>query len=53
KGIDISRIHADAQMVEDLTNCIGDTHRERDQSKRVRTVGFYKKPHTDPRFQSS
>ena len=39
--IDISRIQAFAQTTKDLSCQVLDTHRDREQSKRVRTMGSY------------
>ncbi|XP_070049534.1 uncharacterized protein [Nicotiana tomentosiformis] len=45
--VDISRIQAFAQTTEDLSRRIRDTHREREQSKRARTMGSYREPRVD------
>uniref|UniRef100_M0ZUL1 Uncharacterized protein n=1 Tax=Solanum tuberosum TaxID=4113 RepID=M0ZUL1_SOLTU len=43
--VDISRIQAFAHTTEDLSKRIHDTRRDREQSKRARTMGSYKEPH--------
>ncbi|KAH0633816.1 hypothetical protein KY284_036602 [Solanum tuberosum] len=45
--VDISRIHAFAQTIEDLSKRIRDTRRDREKSKRAHTMGSYKEPHCD------
>ncbi|XP_049381240.1 uncharacterized protein LOC125845750 [Solanum stenotomum] len=45
--VDISRIQAFAQTTEDLSKRIHDTRRDKEQSKRARTMGSYRKPHGD------
>ncbi|XP_070049959.1 uncharacterized protein [Nicotiana tomentosiformis] len=45
--VDISRIHAFAQTTEDLSRRIRDTRRDREQSKRARTMGSYREPRVD------
>jgi len=45
--VDISRIQAFAQTTEDLSKRIRDTRRDREQSKRARTMGSYREPHGD------
>nr|XP_009623486.1 uncharacterized protein LOC104114687 [Nicotiana tomentosiformis] len=42
--VDISRIQAFAQTTEDLSRRIRDTRRDREQSKRARTMGSYREP---------
>ncbi|WMV55059.1 hypothetical protein MTR67_048444, partial [Solanum verrucosum] len=45
--VDISRIQAFAQTTEDLSKRISDNRRDKEQSKRARTMGSYRKPHGD------
>ncbi|XP_070021321.1 uncharacterized protein [Nicotiana sylvestris] len=45
--VDISRIQAFAQTTEDLSRRIRDTRRDREQSKRARTMGSYREPPGD------
>ncbi|KAH0720353.1 hypothetical protein KY284_005383 [Solanum tuberosum] len=45
--VDISRIQAFAQTIEDLSKRIRDTRRDSEQSKRARTMGSYREPHGD------
>ena len=45
--IDISRIQAFVQTIEDLSRRIRDTRRDREQSKRARTMGSYREPRGD------
>ncbi|XP_075107668.1 uncharacterized protein LOC107769422 isoform X3 [Nicotiana tabacum] len=45
--VDISRIQAFAQTTEDLSRRIRDTRRDREQSKRARTMGSYREPRVD------
>ncbi|XP_019226727.1 PREDICTED: uncharacterized protein LOC109208142 [Nicotiana attenuata] len=45
--VDISRIQAFAQTTEDLSRRIRDTRRDREQSKRARTMGSYREPQSD------
>ncbi|XP_075077297.1 uncharacterized protein LOC107789900 [Nicotiana tabacum] len=45
--VDISRIQAFAQTTEDLSRWIRDTRRDREQSKRARTMGSYREPRVD------
>ncbi|XP_075091975.1 uncharacterized protein LOC142172100 [Nicotiana tabacum] len=45
--VDISRIQAFAQTTEDLSRRIRDTRRNREQSKRARTMGSYMEPRVD------
>ncbi|XP_070055355.1 uncharacterized protein [Nicotiana tomentosiformis] len=45
--VDISRIHAFVQTTEDLSRWIRDTRRDREQSKRARTIGSYRDPRVD------
>ncbi|XP_070054171.1 uncharacterized protein [Nicotiana tomentosiformis] len=45
--VDISRIQAFAQTTEDLSRRIRDTRRDREQSKRARTMGSYRVPRVD------
>ncbi|XP_015168940.1 uncharacterized protein [Solanum tuberosum] len=45
--VDISRIQAFAQTTEDLSKRIRDTRRDREQSKRARTIGSYRVTHGD------
>ncbi|KAH0746295.1 hypothetical protein KY285_007952 [Solanum tuberosum] len=45
--VDISRIQVFAQTIEDLSKRFRDTHRDREQSKRARTIGSYREPHGD------
>nr|XP_009801148.1 PREDICTED: uncharacterized protein LOC104246933 [Nicotiana sylvestris] len=45
--VDISRIQAFAQTIEDLSHRILDTHKDREQSKRSRTMGSYREPRGD------
>ncbi|XP_049399854.1 uncharacterized protein LOC125863927 [Solanum stenotomum] len=43
--VDIFRIQAFAQTIEDLSKRICDTRRDREQSKKARTIGSYREPH--------
>ncbi|XP_070049074.1 uncharacterized protein [Nicotiana tomentosiformis] len=45
--VDISRIHAFAQTTEDLSRRIRDTRKDREPSKRARTMGSYREPRVD------
>ncbi|WMV09143.1 hypothetical protein MTR67_002528 [Solanum verrucosum] len=45
--VDIYRIHAFSQTTEDFSKRIRDTCRDREQSKRARTIGSYREPHGD------
>ncbi|XP_070017120.1 uncharacterized protein [Nicotiana sylvestris] len=45
--VDISRIQSFAQTTENLSRRIRDTRRNREQSKRARTTGFYREPRGD------
>ncbi|XP_070038100.1 uncharacterized protein [Nicotiana tomentosiformis] len=45
--VDISRIQAFAQTIEDLSRRIRDTRRDMEQSKRARTMGSYREPRVD------
>ncbi|XP_070040030.1 uncharacterized protein [Nicotiana tomentosiformis] len=45
--VDISHIQAFAQTTEDLSHQIRDTRRDREQSKRARTMGSYREPRVD------
>ncbi|WMV46435.1 hypothetical protein MTR67_039820 [Solanum verrucosum] len=45
--VDISHIQAFAQITEDLSEQIHDTHRDREQSKMTHTIGSYMEPHGD------
>ncbi|XP_070039101.1 uncharacterized protein [Nicotiana tomentosiformis] len=45
--VDISRIQAFAQTTEDLSRRIRDIRKDREQSKRARTMGFYREPRVD------
>nr|XP_009778615.1 PREDICTED: uncharacterized protein LOC104227933 [Nicotiana sylvestris] len=45
--VDISRIQAFAQTTKDLFHRIHDTRRDREQSKRTRTMGSYREPRGD------
>ncbi|XP_070045775.1 uncharacterized protein [Nicotiana tomentosiformis] len=45
--VDISRIQAFAQTTENLSRWIRDTRRDREQSKRARTMGSYREPRVD------
>ncbi|XP_070049519.1 uncharacterized protein [Nicotiana tomentosiformis] len=45
--VDISRIQAFARTTEGLSHRIRDTRRDREQSKRARTMGSYREPRVD------